>query len=364
MAVRDGRPQVGILMGSDSDWDTMEGAAERLASFEIPYEVQVVSAHRSPKAVMQYAQTARRRGLAVIIAGAGGAAHLGGVVAAYTTLPVIGVPVASTPLQGFDALLATVQMPGGVPVATVAIGRAGAENAAVLAAQILALRSRPLRERLERFKTELAESVEGKNLRLRATTEAAVAALAAGELVVFPTETVYGLGADALSEDAVARLVAVRGREPEKPILVLVAGLAMAETVAAEIPPPARRLAERFWPGPLTLVLAARDRLPAALTAGSGTIGVRVPGHPVAAALVTGLGRPVTAPSANPPRGTPPRRVEEARATFGAGVAVYLDGGELPGGASTVAMLEEGRVRVLRTGPVSEQALRRALEGD
>jgi len=167
MAAREGRPQVGILMGSDSDWETMEGAAERLTAFEIPYEVQVVSAHRSPKAVMQYAQTVRRRGLAVIIAGAGGAAHLGGVVAAYTTLPVIGVPVASTPLQGFDALLATVQMPAGVPVATVAIGRSGAENAGVLAAQILALRSRPLRERLERFKTELAESVEGKNLRLQ-----------------------------------------------------------------------------------------------------------------------------------------------------------------------------------------------------
>jgi len=167
MAARDGRPQVGIVMGSDSDWETMEGAAERLTAFEIPYEVQVVSAHRSPKAVMQYAQTARRRGLFVIIAGAGGAAHLGGVVAAYTTLPVIGVPVASTPLHGLDALLATVQMPGGVPVATVAIGRPGAENAAVLAAQILALRSRPLRERLERFKTELAESVEGKNLRLQ-----------------------------------------------------------------------------------------------------------------------------------------------------------------------------------------------------
>ena len=167
MAVRDGKPQVGILMGSDTDWDTMEGAAQRLAEFEIPYEVQVVSAHRSPKAVMQYAQTARRRGLGVIIAGAGGAAHLAGVVAAHTMLPVIGVPVASTPLQGLDALLATVQMPGGVPVATVAIGRSGAENAAVLAAQILALRSRPLRERLERFKTELAESVEGKNLRLQ-----------------------------------------------------------------------------------------------------------------------------------------------------------------------------------------------------
>lgn len=167
MAERDGRPQVGIVMGSDSDWETMEAAAERLKHLEIDYEVQVMSAHRSPKLVRQYAESARRRGLAVLIAGAGGAAHLAGVVAAHTTLPVIGVPVAAGGLGGLDALLATVQMPGGVPVATVAIGRAGAENAAVLAAQILALRSRPLRERLERFKTELAESVEGKNLRLQ-----------------------------------------------------------------------------------------------------------------------------------------------------------------------------------------------------
>ena len=167
MAAREGRPQVGILMGSDSDWETMEPAAERLAAFEIGYEVQVISAHRSPKAVMQYAQSARRRGLGVLIVGAGGAAHLGGVVASYTMLPVIGVPVPSTALGGLDSLLATVQMPAGVPVATVAIGRAGAENAAILAAQILGLRSRPLRDRLERFKAELAESVEGKNLRLQ-----------------------------------------------------------------------------------------------------------------------------------------------------------------------------------------------------
>jgi 5-(carboxyamino)imidazole ribonucleotide mutase len=167
MATRDGRPVVGILMGSDSDWDTMEVAGQRLAAFEIPYEVHVMSAHRSPKAVMQYAQSARRRGLCVVIVGAGGAAHLGGLVAAYTTLPVIGVPVASTTLQGLDALLATVQMPAGVPVATVAIGRAGAENAAVLAAQILSIRNRALKERLERFKVELVESVEGKNLRLQ-----------------------------------------------------------------------------------------------------------------------------------------------------------------------------------------------------
>ena len=167
MAGHDGRPQVGIVMGSDSDWDTMEGAAERLQAFEIDFEAQVMSAHRSPKTVMQYAQTARRRGLAVLIAGAGGAAHLAGVVAAHTTLPVIGVPVATSSLQGLDALLATVQMPPGVPVATVAIGRGGAENAAILAVQILALRSRALRQRLERFKAELAQSVEGKNLRLQ-----------------------------------------------------------------------------------------------------------------------------------------------------------------------------------------------------
>src|SRR5262245_49434194 len=156
MAGRDGRPVVGILMGSDSDWDTMEPAAERLDAFEVAYEVQVCSAHRSPKAVMQYATSARRRGLGVVIVGAGGAAHLAGVVAAHTTLPVIGVPVASTSLAGFDALLATVQMPAGVPVATVAIGRAGAENAAILAVQILGVRVRALRTRLEKFKQELA----------------------------------------------------------------------------------------------------------------------------------------------------------------------------------------------------------------
>jgi 5-(carboxyamino)imidazole ribonucleotide mutase len=165
MAGREDRPQVAILMGSDSDWDTMEPAADRLRKFEIPFEVHVMSAHRSPKVVMQFASAARRRGFGVLIAGAGGAAHLAGVVAAHTTLPVIGVPVASGSLQGLDALLATVQMPPGVPVATVGVG--GADNAAILAAQILAVRSRALRERLERYKVELAESVAGKNLRLQ-----------------------------------------------------------------------------------------------------------------------------------------------------------------------------------------------------
>src|SRR5207247_10337042 len=137
-------------------------------------------------------------------------------------------------------------------------------------------------------------------------------ALAAGAVVVFAAETGSGRGADARSAAAVDRLVAVRGREETKPILVLVRDLAMAETVTAEIPLAARRLAARFWPGALTLVLPARQDLPAPLTAGSGTIGVRVPGHPLAAALVGALGAPVAAPSANPPGAEPPRRDRES----------------------------------------------------
>ena len=167
MAGHDGRPLVGIVMGSDSDWDTMEGAAERLKAFEIDFEVQVMSAHRSPKTVMQYAQTARRRGLAVLIAGAGGAAHLAGVVAAHTTLPVIGVPLPSSSLLGLDSLLSTVQMPAGVPVATVAIGKSGAQNAAILAAQILATGDPDLRRRLQRHKARMAEKILEKNRALK-----------------------------------------------------------------------------------------------------------------------------------------------------------------------------------------------------
>jgi L-threonylcarbamoyladenylate synthase len=182
-------------------------------------------------------------------------------------------------------------------------------------------------------------------------------------LVVFPTETVYGLGADARSDIAVERLVAVRGREAGKPVLVLVADAEMAATVAADFPVPARRLAARFWPGPLTLVLPARDGLPAPITAGTGTVGVRVPRHPVARALAAELGGPVTAPSANPPGAEPPRTIAAARAYFGDRVAVYIDDGELSGGASTVAAVDASGVRVLRAGAIGESALRAALEG-
>lgn len=160
-------PRVGILMGSDSDWDVMSAAATRLDAFGVPYEVTVTSAHRAPQRTAAYASAARDRGLQVLICGAGAAAHLAGVVAAHTSLPVIGVPLENGSLRGWDALLATVQMPPGVPVATVALGKAGAENAAILAVQILALGDGELRQRLAEFKTELARQVEEKDARLQ-----------------------------------------------------------------------------------------------------------------------------------------------------------------------------------------------------
>lgn len=157
-----GVPQVGIVMGSDSDLEIMKAAAAMLKKFQIPYEMTVASAHRSPQRAAEFAASALQRGLKVIIAGAGHAAHLAGVLAAHTTLPVIGVPIDSSCLQGLDALLATVQMPPGIPVATMAIGKSGARNAGILAAQIIATADPEVGARLEDFKQEMARQVEEK----------------------------------------------------------------------------------------------------------------------------------------------------------------------------------------------------------
>jgi 5-(carboxyamino)imidazole ribonucleotide mutase len=152
-------PVVGIIMGSRSDWPVLEHAAAVLDELGVAYEVKIVSAHRTPKRLVVYATTARTRGLKVIIAGAGGAAHLPGMTAAMTELPVLGVPVASTALQGQDALLAIVQMPAGVPVGTLAIGKPGAVNAGILAASILALSDPVLAERLEAYRAAQTDGV-------------------------------------------------------------------------------------------------------------------------------------------------------------------------------------------------------------
>jgi phosphoribosylaminoimidazole carboxylase PurE protein len=161
------KPVVSIVMGSDSDLDIMNEAAKALELFDIPYEIDICSAHRSPARTGEFSRQAAARGIRVIIAGAGGAAHLAGVIAAETVLPVIAVPIVATSLGGLDALLAMVQMPAGIPVATVAIGKAGATNAGILAAQILATGDPALAKKLLAYKEKLAQGVEEKSRKLR-----------------------------------------------------------------------------------------------------------------------------------------------------------------------------------------------------
>jgi len=161
------QPLVSIVMGSDSDLEVMREAAKALDEFGIAYEMDITSAHRSPARTSEFARQAAGCGIKVIIAGAGGAAHLAGVIAAETTLPVIGVPMPSSALQGLDALLATVQMPAGIPVATLAIGKAGATNAGILAAQILALSDPAIAKKMSAHKEKLSRSVEEKSNKLK-----------------------------------------------------------------------------------------------------------------------------------------------------------------------------------------------------
>jgi 5-(carboxyamino)imidazole ribonucleotide mutase len=160
----DNKPLVGILMGSKSDWETMKNASETLARFGVAHECRVLSAHRTPVELTRYVDAAEGRGMEVIVAGAGGAAHLPGIVAAHTTLPVLGVPVESASLKGLDSLLSIVQMPGGIPVATLAIGKPGATNAALLAVAILAGQRPELREKLREFRREQAKKVLSETL--------------------------------------------------------------------------------------------------------------------------------------------------------------------------------------------------------
>src|SRR5436190_6537382 len=165
MALQSGSPLVGIMMGSKSDWETMRQASEVLTQFGVPHESRVISAHRTPDLASEYSKSAESRGIEVIIAGAGGAAHLAGVVAALTVLPVLGVPVQSKALNGLDSLLSMVQMPGGIPVGTLAIGEAGAKNAGLLAIRILAANRPELRQKLHAYHAEMAAKIKAETLR-------------------------------------------------------------------------------------------------------------------------------------------------------------------------------------------------------
>ncbi|MDO8643441.1 MAG: 5-(carboxyamino)imidazole ribonucleotide mutase [bacterium] len=166
-AKKTGKPLVGILMGSDSDLEIMNEAAKVFDQFKISYETVITSAHRSPKRTALYASSAEKRGIKILIAGAGMAAHLAGVVAAHTILPVIGVPIDASSLKGLDSILSTVQMPGGIPVAGMAIGKAGAKNAALLSVEILSLFTPSLKKQLEKFREKMESDVAEKDKKLR-----------------------------------------------------------------------------------------------------------------------------------------------------------------------------------------------------
>ncbi len=168
MKIMEEKPLVGIVMGSSSDIEIMEEAARVLKEFGIPYEMTIASAHRSPKRTSEYAKSAVERGLEVIIAGAGSAAHLAGVIASETILPIIGVPIDSSPLKGLDSLLSTVQMPAGIPVATMAIGKAGAKNAGIFAAEILGTKYPEILEKLINYRRRMAENIEKEAKKLEA----------------------------------------------------------------------------------------------------------------------------------------------------------------------------------------------------
>jgi phosphoribosylaminoimidazole carboxylase PurE protein len=213
------KPVVGILMGSDSDLPVMQEAGAMLQEFGIEYEMTIASAHRTPKKVLEYGLTAEKRGLKVIIAGAGWAAHLAGVVASQTTLPVIGVPIDSSPLKGLDALLATVQMPGGVPVATMSLGKAGAKNAGVFAAQIIAVSDVKVANRLKVFKVEMELDVEDKARRLVALMSISTPVKAAAPAKVSaPAKTAApAVKAEPLIEVAAAKKKPRRRRRKKKP---------------------------------------------------------------------------------------------------------------------------------------------------
>lgn len=194
---------------------------------------------------------------------------------------------------------------------------------------------------------------------------AAIAALHNAELVVYPTETLYALGADALSERALARLFAAKAREADKPVAMIAADGPMAFSLAKEISPAARRLADAFWPGPLTLVLPARPGLPEAILGPDGGVGVRVSPHPIARELARALGRPITATSANLSDAQPATRLAQACAAFGDKVKVYLEGGTLRAKApSTVVAVDGDRVNILRAGAISEREITAVLSSE
>ena len=401
---------IGIVLGSYSDVKRMRNGIDRLIAMDVPFEMIIASAHRTPERLAHWLAEAERRGVKVIVAGAGAAAHLPGVVASKTLLPVIGVPLSGSPLGGTDALYSIVQMPPGIPVATVGID--SPENAVVLALHILAVSDAEIREKLieyrdgwqarvDKHNAELydelpmvrpeegepapsidpkpapapqapepdsPESVKKKRTPARLKTvnpdnpdfqviEQAVDILLDGGIVAIPTDTVYGLAVDATNAEAVARLRQVKNRPGDKHIPVLIDSTRMLKGLVAGAPEKLDELVEEFWPGALTIV-APKHAASLGAVSDDATLGIRMPDDMVALGLISMLGRPLAVSSANRSGEEPATEAARVREIFGREIDLVIDAGATPGPAvSTVLNIAETPYRVLREGLVGSDRL-------
>lgn len=253
--------KISIIMGSSSDLETLQEAINFLKDFKVGFAVKVLSAHRTPKELEAYVEAAVKKGVKVFIAAAGGAAALAGVIASHTTLPVIGIPIETKSLKGLDSLLSTVQMPAGIPVATMAIGKPGAKNAAIFALEILAISDKKTQVKLARYKRDAPESKKYKNKVMSLTKvvkadplnikedyiRQAAEVLGAGGLVIIPTETVYGIAANMLNEKAIKRLYEIKKRPQDKLFSIAIDNKERVSEFAREIPLSAYKLMHKFW---------------------------------------------------------------------------------------------------------------------
>ncbi len=429
MAGEGRRPRIGLILGSSSDLRLIRSCRDVLEKFEEPYELIIASAHRTPKLVRQWVEGAEGRGIMVIIAAAGAAAALPGVVAGHTVLPVVGLPLDTTQLRGVDSLYAIVQMPPGIPVATIGINNA--DNAALMALSILAASDAEVRRKLGIYRRALEEKVfkanrelyeenpdlrpmrqagevekpsnpsdtvasdeaadapalvldstpvkplESLNLVIPRTTsptisrrlkvdpffpspeeiERAVDVLLDGGVIGIPTDTVYGLAADASRPEAVRKLYEIKGRPETKSIPLLVHDSKVLAAVASDLPQEIMPVLDKFWPGPLTIVLR-KYAGSFAVAAPGATVGVRVPNDPVALAVLAMINRPLAVSSANIAGGASARDADTIESTFGDKVDLILDAG--PAGQtpeSTVLDVSALPFRILRQGAVSREDL-------
>jgi 5-(carboxyamino)imidazole ribonucleotide mutase len=405
---------IAIIIGSKSDWMLVEKALASVEQLELSCTVKIASAHRSPKAVEGWVAEAEQAGVKVFIAIAGMTAALPGVVAAYTLLPVIGVPVERGMLRGQDALYSIAQMPLGVPVATVGIN--SVQNALLLAAEIIALHDPELKKRLEAFRKSRADKIdeeqaellrlfphlalhppkeeakepepieeEKKRIGLQkppegeapkkkliyevdpdnpsyATIERAADTILDGGIIAIPTDTVYGLACDATNARAVKKLYELKGRNDTKPIAVLIDRMRTLSRIIQRIPKDVEEMLEELWPGALTVVFPKPEAMLSAVSPGP-SIGVRIPDCIITLGVISMLARPLAVTSANPSGQPPATNAAMVEKYFGSEIDMILDNGKTEAETvSTVLSVVEEPYTILREGALSFETLRNYLK--